>query len=88
MALEIWFKDDVAQGILSITVAQLTASIASGPNVEYCRGIVDTARAHALNYGIPWPGLAGELHEALGDAGRGEVLGLVAGALPISSNRN
>ena len=76
-ALEIYFRNDIAQGILSITVAQLTASIASGPNVEYVRGVVDTARAHALNYGIPWPVLVTTMRSAIKDTGTPDLLELV-----------
>lgn len=79
--LEFYDRNDIAQSIISITVAMLSASIASGaPNVEYCRGVVDTARAHALNYGISWPGLIEDMCEALD--GRGKLLELVALALP------
>jgi len=83
MALDVYFKDDVAQGIVAVTVAMLSASVANGAvNVEYCRGVVDTARAHALNYGIPWAGLECDLSRTLSDAGRNDLLGLVTRALP------
>ena len=83
MALEVYFRNDVAQGIVAVTVAMLSASVATGAaNVEYCRGVVDTARAHALNYGIPWSGLARDLSETLSDAGRNDLLSLVTRALP------
>jgi len=83
MALDVYFKDDVAQGIVAVTVAMLSASVANGAvNVEYCRGVVDTARAHALNYGIPWSGLACDLSQTLSDAGRNDLLDLVTRALP------
>ena len=72
--------NDIAQGILSITVAQLTASAAAGANVEYCRGVIDAARAQALNYGIPWVGLVEDMEKAL--AGDGKLLEMVALALP------
>lgn len=83
MALEVYFKDDVAQGIVAVTVAMLSASVANGAsNLEYCRGVVDTARAHALNYGIPWSGLACNLSQTLSDAGENDLLALVTKALP------
>ena len=83
MALEVYFKDDVAQGIVAVTVAMLSASVAHGAiNVEYCRGVVDTARAQALNYGIPWSGLVCDLSLTLSDAGRDDLLALVTRALP------
>jgi hypothetical protein len=58
MALEVYFKDDIAQGIVAVTVAMLSTADAHGwTNVEYCRGILNTARAYALNYGISWTSL-------------------------------
>lgn len=80
MVLDCYYPDDIAQGILSITVAQLAASAASGANVEYCRGVIDAARAHALNYGISWAGLVEDMEKVL--AGNGRLLDLVALAPP------
>lgn len=83
MALQVFFKDDVAQGIVAVTVAMLSTAVAhGGTNVEYIRGVLDMARAQALNYGIPWTGLMGELRNALSDGGRDDLLDLVARALP------
>lgn len=79
-ALECYYPSDIAQGIAAVTVAMLSASAATGVNVEYVRGVIDTARAQALNYGIPWAGLAGQMREALG--ARGDLLELVARMLP------
>ena len=86
MALEVYFKDDIAQGIVAVTVAMLSASVAhGGTNVEYCRGVLDTARAQALNYGLPWTGLMSELRGTLTDGERDDLLDLVARALPSGS---
>jgi hypothetical protein len=86
MALEVYFKDDIAQGIIAVTVAMMSASVAhGGTNVEYCRGILDTARAQALNYGIAWTALMGELRGTLSDGERDDLLELVARALPSGS---
>jgi hypothetical protein len=83
MALDVYFKEDIAQGIVAVTVAMLSASVAhGGTNVEYCRGVLDTARAQALNYGLPWMGLMGELRSTLSDGERDDLLELVARALP------
>ena len=83
MAMEVYFKDDIAQGIVAVTVAMLSAAVAhGGTNTEYCRGILDTARAQALNYGIPWTAILGELRGMLSDGERDDVLDLVARALP------
>jgi hypothetical protein len=83
MALDVYFKDDIAQGIVAVTVAMLSASVAHGAvNIEYCRGVLDTNRAHALNYGIAWPRIAVDLRQTLNDAGRNDLLELVTRALP------
>ena len=87
MALEVFFKEDIAQGIVAVTVAMLSASVAhGGTNVEYCRGILDTARAQALNYGIPWSGLMTTLYGTLSDGERDDLLDLVARALPSGTD--
>ena len=79
MALDVYFRDDIQQGIVSIAVAMLsTAAAHGGTNVEYCRGVLDTTRAQALNYGIPWSALAGEMRAALVEGGRADMLELVA----------
>jgi len=68
---------DVARQLTAVAVAMLSTSAAhGGTNVEYCRGVIDTARAQALGYGIPWPAVEAELRAALGE--RGQVLELVA----------
>ena len=47
-------RDDIAQGIVAVTVAMLSASIAHGStNLEYVRGVRDKSSAQALNCGIP-----------------------------------
>ncbi len=83
MTLDIYFKSDIAQGIVAVTVAMLSAAVVNGvPNVEYCRGVLDTNRAHALNYGISWSSIAVDLRQMLSDAGRNDLLELVTRALP------
>jgi hypothetical protein len=70
MALDVYFKDDVGQGIVAVAVAMLGAAVANGAaNVEYCRGVADTSRAQALNYGLSWPALRREIWAALEDEG-------------------
>jgi hypothetical protein len=79
MAFDVYFRDDIAQGIVSIAVAMLSAAVAhGGTNLEYCRGVLDTARAQALNYGIPWRALMADLRAALLENERTDVLELVA----------
>ena len=79
MALDVFFAQDIRRNIVCVAVAMLSVAAAHGTtNVEYCRGVLDTSRAQALNHGIPWVDVLAELREALGDAGRGELLdGLV-----------
>ena len=77
MALDVYFKDDVAQGIVAVAVAMLSAAVASGAiNVEYCRGVVDVSRAQAMNYGLSWRALVGEIRAVLADEGI-DVEGLI-----------
>ena len=85
MALDVYFAEDLRQGIVAVAVAMLSASLAHDrPNVEYCRGVLDVSRAQALNYGLSWPGIVTEVRAALLDAGRRELIGLLAQALPRS----
>jgi len=84
VALEIYFQEDIAQSIVAVTVGMLTAAAAHGlTNVEYARGIIDFARAQALNYRIPWSHLQGELRGALGDRGCEDILDALAVRAPI-----
>ena len=83
MALDVYFRQDVAHGITAVAVAMLSAAAAhGGGNVEYCRGVIDTVRAQTTSFGIPWMEVSGQLSEALVDAGRADLLETVARALP------
>lgn len=83
MALEVFFKDDIRQGLVAVAVAMLSTAVAhGGMNVEYCRGILDALRAQALSYGMSWPGIVADLQAALVDVGRAELLDLLLPALP------
>ena len=83
MSLPVYFRDDIEQHITAITVAMLSSAIANGAgNIEYCRAIVDTARAHALNYGINWPALVATMRAAIDDTGSRELLELATRLLP------
>ena len=83
MALDVYFQEDIAQGIVAVAVGMLAAAAAHGAtNVEYCRGVLDTVRAQALNYRIPWSQLLGELRGALADGGQEDLLEVIAGILP------
>ena len=70
MPLEVYFKSDLAQSTTAITVAMLSSAIAhGGTNREYVRGVLDTARVHALNYGIPWTSVVRDVRVTLRDNG-------------------
>ena len=78
MALQVFFVDDLRQHIAAVTVAMIAASIATGENVEYRRGILDTARAQALSYGINWTALCEDMQGALSVTGL-DVAGMLEG---------
>ena len=79
MALDVYFQQDVRRNIVAVAVAMLSSAAAHGiTNVEYCRGVLDTSRAQALNHGMPWSEILTDLRAALGDAGRGELIETLA----------
>jgi hypothetical protein len=79
MALEVYFQEDIAHGLAAVGAGMLSAAAAHGAtNVEYCRGVIDTIRAVALNYRIPWPRLRDELQATLADQGQAGLLQLIA----------
>ena len=83
MALDCWFREELAQSIIAVAVAMLSASVANGAsNIEHARGVIDTSRAQALNYGISWRELVADLEATLIDAGQNDLLDLVTKALP------
>ena len=83
MALDVYYRDDVAQQIVSVVVSMLSAAVAhGGGNIEYCRGVLDMARAQAVSYGIPWSGMVSDLRSTLSDAEQEVLLGMVTPALP------
>ena len=76
------FIEEIQQGIVAVTVAMLSASVAhGGGNVEYCRGVLDSAKAQGLNYGISWGVLMCELKESLQET---DLLELI---VPLLSGR-
>lgn len=79
MPLDVYFQHDIQGGITSIAVAMLcTASAHGASNREYVRGVLDTLRAQATSFGIPWTSVSCEIRQALQDAGRGELVELVS----------
>jgi hypothetical protein len=47
--------------------------------------VLDNSHAQALNYGIPWSAIEGDMQKVLSDRKRGDLLELVAKALPVGS---
>jgi hypothetical protein len=83
MTLDVYFKSDLKQHITAITVAMLSSAIANGTaNIEYCRGVIDSAKAYALLYGIPWTGLVTTIRAAIEDTGKSDLLELATRMLP------
>jgi hypothetical protein len=81
--IDVYFKEDIQQGIVAVAIAMLSASVAHGSgNVEYCRGILDTSRAQAMNYGLGWHDILTDLRSTLVEARRGELLELLAKVIP------
>ena len=55
MSRDVYFREDVRDGVLSVAVAALRAAAANGtPDVSYCAGVVDTVHAVALAHGVGW----------------------------------
>jgi hypothetical protein len=85
MALEVYLRNDISAGIMSVAAAMLSAAAAhGGGNIEYCRGVLDTARAQALAFGVPWTELSGRLRGVLTESGREDLLEAMAASLPTA----
>jgi len=82
MPLEVVMRDEIEAGIVAVATAMLSAAAAHGAtNVEYCRGVLDTSRAQALNHRIPWDQLQLQLQRTLQDEGLEQVLEATSWAL-------
>jgi len=78
MALDVWFREDARHALLTVTVAALGTAVASGrPDVAYCRGILDAARASCVAFGVAWPPFVADLRAHLAS---NCVLGVLEGA--------
>jgi hypothetical protein len=67
MALDIWFAQDIRQGLagaLALTVEEATAN--GPPNANFVRGVVAMARAEALAYGLDWQAVIADIRAATG----------------------
>lgn len=68
LALDVWFRENLASGIVSSITLALDAAAASGQvNADFLRGVLAMAKAQALQYGIAWPALVAEVQAAIGD---------------------
>jgi len=53
VALEVWFRAELRAELLAVTLATLQGAVANGtPNVAYCRGVLDAARASCVAFGV------------------------------------
>ena len=85
MALELWFRDDLHDALLSVTVAALGAAVANGtPDVAYCRGVVDALRASCVAFGIDFAGFLRDLRALLASRDVLSVLQAADGTLLVS----
>lgn len=67
MALDIYFPENVANGIASGLALLIETATASGnPNCEFVRGAVAMARAQALQYGLSWPDVLASVRATTG----------------------
>lgn len=79
MSLDIYFREDIKHHVIATVVGMLLSQMAaSGANVEFCRGVVCTARAYALNYGVD---ITGDVQRELDSNGHGELLSVAIGNL-------
>ncbi|HUW11166.1 MAG TPA: hypothetical protein VM537_15660 [Anaerolineae bacterium] len=66
MALDVYFQDDLAHGIMCSVVAMYRAHVANGGvNAEWFKGVLAMAESQALLYGLPWPKLRVQIEERL-----------------------
>jgi len=85
MALELWFRDDLHDALLSVTVAALGAAVANGaPDASYCRGILDAARGACAAFGVDFPGFLRDLRALLASRDALAVLQDADGTLLVS----
>lgn len=75
MGLDVYFKEDIQQSVIAVTLAMLTTAQAhNSTNIDYCWGIVDAAHAQAANYGLSWPDIRQALTEALHDDAKTKLI--------------
>ena len=78
MALDVYFPEDLRQGLAgAIALVVETARAAGPPNADYLRGVLALARAQALAYGIAWADILADVRSATGGQ-EYDAMGLLA----------
>jgi len=68
LALDVYFPQDLRQGLAgAIALVVETARAAGPPNADYLRGVLALARAQALQYGIPWQAVIADVKATIGE---------------------
>ncbi len=68
MALDVYFRDDIRQGIMAAMLVAIRTYVANeGLNAEHLRGMLDLAEAQAALYSLSWPALLAELRASLSE---------------------
>lgn len=76
---ETYLRSEVMQGIIAVAVAMLTSAQAhGGGNIEYVRGVLDTTRAQAINYGVSWHEMSAQIRGEL-EVDNVGIVGLLEG---------
>ena len=64
MALDIYFKEDIANVVQSNAFSVIQTAAASGAaNVEFVKGALTTAQSICIAFGVDWRKALGELRE-------------------------
>lgn len=67
MALDVYYREDIGNSIVSLAVmAVATAYADGGHNVQFCAGALAAFRSMALAYRLDWTSIAGDIRLAVG----------------------
>lgn len=89
MSLDVYFREDIRQGILAaMLVAIRTYGANEGSNAEHLRGMLDLAEAQAALYGLSWPALLAELRASLSAGPRGTLDRALPAGLSLAAARS
>ena len=78
MALDVYFPQDLRQGLAGAIALTVETARAGGPvNRDFVRGVLALARAQALAYGIAWADILADVRAATGGQAYDEM-GLLA----------